>query len=204
MILTPARIIAVFPRCSLLLAEEICAAMPDYRIETPARAAAFLGQVGHESGGLYRLVENLNYSAKGLAAIWPNRYAESDGSPNELALRLARNPQAIANNCYANRMGNGDEASGDGWRFRGRGLIQMTGRANYDEALKAIGLDRPEELEQPYGAARSACWFWKRHGLNDLADADQYLRITRKINGGTHGHAERVALRRRILQVITQ
>lgn len=202
MTLTPDRILALFPRCLLPVAEGLADAMPPARIETPARVAAFLAQVGHESGGLVRLVENLNYSAQGLANTWPNRYAEA-GRPNALAHRLARNAKAIANNCYADRMGNGPEASGDGWTFRGRGLIQVTGRANYAEAGRALGLDLityPELLEQPAGAARSACWFWQARGCNELADADQFLQITRRINGGTHGHAERVALRERILR----
>lgn len=201
MTLTPDKLLALFPRCALPLAEALCAAMPAARIETPARIAAFLAQVGHESGGLVRLVENLNYSAQGLAATWPNRY----GGPNALAHRLARNPQAIANNCYADRMGNGPESSGDGWRFRGRGLIQVTGRDNYTSAGRHLGLplvDQPELLEQPEPAARSACWFWQEKGCNELADADQFLQITRRINGGTHGQAERVAQRERIIRAL--
>lgn len=114
-------------------------------IDTPARRAAFLAQVGHESSQLTRLVENLNYSAQGLAATWPGRYLGPDGQPNALALRLARNPQAIADNTYATRNGNGDEASGDGWRFRGRGLLQITGRANYRLVGEALG--EPLEAE---------------------------------------------------------
>jgi putative chitinase len=177
------------------------AAMPAGRIDSPARIAAFLAQIGHESGGLTRLVENLNYSAQGLAATWPNRYA----GPNALALKLARKPEAIANNCYANRMGNGDEASGDGWRYRGRGLVQVTGRNNYEAAGKALGqplLEQPELLQLPGPAARSAVWFWKSNGCNELADADKFEAITRKINGGMHGQAERVALRNRIIEAL--
>lgn len=112
--------------------------MTRFGITSPVRAAAFLAQVGHESGQLTRLVENLNYSARGLAANWPSRYLGADGQPNALAQRLARNPRAIANNAYASRNGNGDEASGDGWWYRGRGLLQITGRANYRADLQSI------------------------------------------------------------------
>lgn len=198
--LTAAQIVKLFPKCTQQVAQALAEAMPAARIETLPRIAAFLAQVGHESGGLVRLVENLNYSAPGLAATWPGRFADT-----ELATRLARNPEAIANHVYASRMGNGDSASGDGWRYRGRGLIQVTGRANYAEAGKALMLpliDEPQLLEQPGPAARSACWFWRTRGCNELADADQFMQITRKINGGTHGHTERVALRDRILRAL--
>ncbi|HCE9914838.1 TPA: glycoside hydrolase family 19 protein, partial [Pseudomonas aeruginosa] len=109
-------------------------AMGRFGITSPVRVVAFLAQVGHESSQLTRLVENLNYSAQGLAATWPSRYLGADGQPNALAQRLARKPRAIANNAYASRNGNGDEASGDGWRYRGRGLLQITGRSNYRAA----------------------------------------------------------------------
>ncbi|MHA5526101.1 glycoside hydrolase family 19 protein, partial [Pseudomonas aeruginosa] len=130
--------------------------MTRFGITSPVRAAAFLAQVGHESGQLTRLVENLNYSARGLAATWPSRYLGADGQPNALAQRLARNPRAIANNAYASRNGNGDEASGDGWRYRGRGLLQITGRSNYRAAGTGLGQpleQEPELLEQPEWAA---------------------------------------------------
>jgi putative chitinase len=198
--LTAAQIVKLFPKCTQQVAQALAEAMPAARIETLPRIAAFLAQVGHESGGLVRLVENLNYSAPGLAATWPGRFTDTS-----LATRLARNPEAIANYVYANRLGNGDTVSGDGWRYRGRGLIQVTGRANYAEAGKALMLpliDEPQLLEQPGPAARSACWFWRTRGCNELADADQFMQITRKINGGTHGHAERVALRDRILRAL--
>ena len=191
----------IFPRCAADVAAALEAAMPAGRIDSPARIAAFLAQVGHESGGLTRLVENLNYGAQGLAATWPSRYA----GPNALAKRLSRNPEAIANNCYANRMGNGNEASGDGWRYRGRGLIQVTGKNNYAAAAEALGLplvEHPELLEQPIAAARSAVWFWRSNGCNELADADKFEAITRRINGGLHGQAERVALRARIIEAL--
>ncbi|MCW5229714.1 glycoside hydrolase family 19 protein, partial [Pseudomonas aeruginosa] len=137
--------------------------MTRFGITSPVRAAAFLAQVGHESGQLTRLVENLNYSARGLAATWPSRYLGADSQPNALAQRLARNPRAIANNAYASRNGNGDEASGDGWRYRGRGLLQITGRSNYRAAGAGLGQpleQEPELLEQPEFAALSAAWWW--------------------------------------------
>lgn len=201
-------ILELFPRCRYDVAEALEAAMHAGRIDSPARIAAFLAQVGHESGGLTRLVENLNYSAQGLANTWPARYAGRMGSgrqPNDLAQRLARQPEAIANNCYAGRMGNGDEASGDGWRYRGRGLVQVTGRDNYAAAAKALKLPllkKPEQLELPGPAARSAVWFWTANGCNELADADKFEAITRKINGGLNGHAERLALRARIVEAL--
>lgn len=171
-------------------------AMTRYRIDSPVRAAAFIAQVGHESGHLRRLVENLNYSAQGLAATWPSRYAAGN-SPTLQAQRLARNPEAIANNCYANRLGNGDEASGDGWRYRGRSLIQITGRANYRAAGAGLGLpleQQPELLEQPEHAALAAAWWWAEHGLNELADAGRFEQITRRINGGLNGQPDRLEL----------
>lgn len=172
-------------------------AMARYRIDSPVRRAAFLAQVGHESGQLRRLVENLNYSAAGLCATWPSRFRGAGGKPNALAERLARRPEAIANHVYAGRLGNGPESSSDGWRYRGRGLIQITGRANYRAC--GVGLrqnleDYPELLEVPDWAAMSAAWYWDANGLNELADAGQFESITRRVNGGLHGQAARVAL----------
>lgn len=171
--------------------------MARFKIDSPVRRAAFLAQVGHESGHLRRLVENLNYSAEGLAGTWPSRFRGRDGRPNELAARIARRPRDIANVVYADRMGNGPASSDDGWRYRGRGLIQLTGRDNYRACAKGIGQnleDFPELLEMPEWAVLSAAWFWSRHELSELADAGRFEAITRKINGGTHGQAERLAL----------
>ncbi|MFU2621702.1 glycoside hydrolase family 19 protein, partial [Pseudomonas aeruginosa] len=177
-----------------------------FGITAPVRVAAFLAQVGHESSQLTRLVENLNYSARGLAATWPSRYRGADGKPNALALNLARHPQAIANNTYASRNGNGDDASGDGWRYRGRGLLQITGRLNYRAAGAGLGLPleaEPELLEQPEFAALSAAWWWASHGLNELADRGEFAAITRRINGGTNGLEERLALWERAKAVLS-
>jgi putative chitinase len=160
---------------------------------SPARLAAFLAQIAHESAELARTVENLNYSAAGLRKTWPSRFPTL-----ALAEVYARKPMAIANKVYADRLGNGPEASGDGWRFRGRGLIQLTGRSNYRAAALALGLPlegEPELLEQPGPASRSAAWYWQDRGLNELADAgigEAFANITRRINGGLTGHAERV------------
>ena len=174
--------------------------MPKYGINTPLRQRHFLAQLLHESGSFRSVRENLNYSAKGLMKTWPNRFRTTNAQgmhvPNETALRLHRNPEAIANNVYANRMMNGDEASGDGWRFIGRGLIQITGRENYTACSRALfGDDRlltqPEILEQPRYAVESACWFWQRKNINQHADRDDINMVTRVINGGVNGLKDR-------------
>ena len=172
-----------------------------YDITSRVRLAAFLAQAGHESAELTRLVENLNYGAAGLANTWPGRFAVDPTArqrvPNGLALRLERQPEAIANCVYADRMGNGPAACGDGWRYRGRGLFQITGRAQYQRCGRALGLplvEQPELLERPEHAALSAAWFWEDNGLNALADAGDFEAVTRRINGGLNGLAERSLL----------
>lgn len=166
------------------------AAMDEFSINTPARMAAFLAQAAHESTRLGVLVENLNYSAQGLITTWPRRFSYAESAD------YARKPERIANRVYANRLGNGDEASGDGWRFRGRGLFQITGRGNYAECSKALYndellIEKPELLEQPEGASRSAGWFWQNRGLNNYADSGDFRTLTIRINGGLNGWAER-------------
>jgi putative chitinase len=171
-------------------------AMDRFEINTTRRAAAFLAQVAHESGEFQRLVENLNYSAARLCAVWPNRFATPD-----VAKPYERNPEALANFVYAKRLGNGDTASGDGWRFRGRGLIQLTGRGNYRSCGVALMLPleaEPERLETPDGAALAAAQFWQSRGLNHLADDENddnddadFVSITKIINGGTAGLTSR-------------
>lgn len=166
---------------------EACA---EWGIDTPLRLAAFLAQIAHESGQLRALVENLNYSAEALLRVFPRHFEARQ------AATYARHPDRIASRVYANRMGNGDEASGDGWRYRGRGLIQVTGKANYAACGPALGLDliaQPELLEQPGPAARSAGWFWHWNGLNRPADARDIETITRRINGGLTGLDDRKA-----------
>ena len=159
------------------------------RIDTPRRIAAFLGQCAHESGGFKVMQENLNYRAERLCQVWPARF------PNLAAANeCARNPERLANRVYANRMGNGDEASGDGWRFRGRGLIQLTGRSNYQRFAASLGCsveEAAQRAETPRGAGESAAFFWTANALSALADTWSIDAMTRKINGGTAGAAER-------------
>lgn len=197
MIVPPSLIRQIFPRASAEVAAALASYMPVARIDSIARIAAFLAQVGHESGGLTRFSENLNYSFEGLRATWPSRFVGESGAT--LARSIARQPEKIANTVYANRMGNGDTASGDGWRYRGRGLIQLTGRANY----RLHGLeDSPDTAAEPDTAARIAVTYWRDNGLNELADANRFEDITRRINGGLLGQTERVALRDRVIEVL--
>lgn len=165
--------------------------LPKYNIDTPLRLAAFLAQCGHESQDFTALKENLNYSATALTATWPKRF------PADVAKQYARQPERIANRAYADRMGNGPEASGDGWKHRGRGVIQLTGGDMYRAFAKDIGIAYDViagYLETKEGAVESACWFWvKVKNLNPLADAGQILDITKRINGGTNGLADRNA-----------
>lgn len=174
------------------------AILPKYRIDTPQRLAAFLAQCGHESCGFTSFRENLNYSATALATTWPNRYADDPKAtvktPNDLAQRLHRQPEAIANNAYAGRMGNGPEESGDGWRFRGYGPIQITGRGNRTTFAHSIGQTLEESeayLLTPAGGIESACWYWATRNINPLADAGNTLAVTKAVNGGTIGLDDR-------------
>ena len=172
-------------------------AMNHYQIVGSKRIAAFIAQVGHESGQLMRLVENLSYSADALRKTWPGRFDTA------LASAVARNPEQIANIAYGNRMGN--TAPGVGWMYRGRGLIQITGRANYKACGEALALDlinHPELLEKPQHACMSAAWFWASRGLNTLADAGKFNTITTRINGGQNGAPDRQALNARALKVL--
>lgn len=163
--------------------------LPEYQIDTPQRMAAFLAQCAHESGGFSAIKENLNYRAATLRKIFP-KYFPSD----ELAAQFAGKPEAIANRVYANRMGNGDEASGDGYRYCGRGLIQLTGKDNYSwfAASLEIGPEEASEYMETFeGAAQSACWFWETNNLNQWADRGDILTLTKRINGGTIGLEDR-------------
>ncbi len=172
--------------------------LPEDMIESPSRIAGFLAQTSHESGKYKFLTENLNYSDKGLLKTFPKYFNESN------VMEYARKPEAIANRVYANRMGNGDEASGDGWRYCGRGLIQLTGKNNYQAFANSEQMnieDVPDYLITYVGAVRSALWFWNKNNLNDTADAGDLLMMTKKINGGTHGLAERTAEYKRILEI---
>ena len=174
-------------------AEPLAEACEKFEINTPQRLAAFIAQVGHESGNLRFVKENLNYSAQGLRKIFP-KYFPND----EIAQQYASRPnkqEAIANRVYASRMGNGPEESGDGWRYRGRGLIQLTGRDNYAWFAASLSIS-PEEATEYLGtfegAAQSACWFWENNNLNKEADAGDIKTMTRKINGGYIGLEDRI------------
>ena len=176
--------------------------MSQYNINTKERIAMFLAQASHESGGFSRLVENLNYSAEGLAKVWPSRYAEK-GKPNALALSIARKPELIANHTYANRMGNSTPESGDGWKYRGRGIFQLTGKSNYDAFFKDTGVAAsPDDLSSPTYAVLSACWFWNKNRLNAISDTKDVERCTRVINGGLVGLDHRKKLYSNIIKVL--
>jgi putative chitinase len=171
-----------------LFYESLIAAMEEFEINTIPRIAGFLSQCAHESGYFSAVRENLNYSADGLRKVFPKYFRTVSADSYH------RQPERIANRVYANRMGNGDERSGEGWRFRGRGLIQLTGKNNYIACGDGLGVDlieTPEYLETPEGAARSAAWFWWKNGLNALADKKDILGMTKKINGGTNGLEDR-------------
>lgn len=175
-------------------------AMRRYEIMTPNRAAGFLAQIGHESGNLSILQENLNYSAQGLMRTWPSRFPSI-----QVANRYHRNPQLIANKVYSSRMGNGNEASGEGWLYRGRGLKQLTGKDNYRRCSAALQVDlvsSPDLLLVPVYAAQSAAWFWHANGLNAIADGGSIEAMTRRINGGLIGIADRTARYKRALRAL--
>ena len=162
--------------------------LPDYDIITPQRVAAFLAQTAHESGGYTALHENLNYQAASLCRVWPSHFTP------DIAEQYAHNPERIANRAYAGRMGNGDEASGDGWKFCGRGLLQVTGRNNYQAFADSLQMnveDVPAFLQTFEGAVQSACWFWENNNLNQYADSGDFVTMTKKINGGTLGLDDR-------------
>ena len=170
-----------------------------YEINTPQRQAAFIGQCAHESGNFKVLQENLNYSAKGLMATWSSRFPDMD-----TAERYERQPEKIANKVYARAdMGNTDD--GDGWKYRGRGVIQLTGKNNYRTCGEALGLDlvvNPDLILEPQYACLSAGWFWNKRGLNTLADANDIETITKRVNGGLHGLLDRQAKTQIALEIL--
>ena len=173
--------------------------LPKYDIVTPKRLAAFLAQTAHESAGFPAVRENLNYSAQGLMKTWPARFNQTN------AATYARQPEKIANKVYANRMGNGDEASGDGWRYRGRGLIQTTGKANYTKLAQYIKKSLEETIEYcetVEGAVESACFYWASNDLNDIADIGDMAALTRRINGGVIGLADRLDKYKKTLEAL--
>jgi putative chitinase len=171
-----------------------------YQINTPNRIAGFLGQTTHESANYKTLQENLNYSANGLVTVWPSRFPTFD-----IANEYARKPERIANKVYSNRMGNGSEESGDGWRYRGRGIIQITGRDNYEKLSDSLGqnfLGEPDLLLEPRWATMSAGWFWDTRRLNALCDKKDWVNLTQRINGGLHGINDRTAKTKKALELL--
>lgn len=207
--MSPDTFAAILPKAPADALGCVVDAMSDFAIVTPGRQAAFLAQLGHESADLTRLAESLNYSPTGLKATFPSRVSV------EQAAQLGRRPgesvvpedrqKRIAELVYGNRPELGNVEAGDGWRFRGRGAFQLTGRANYRRAGKALGLpleDQPEMLQSLPAAVRSAAWFWADHGLNELADAGQFETITRRINGGLNGQDDRLARWRKACKVL--
>ena len=188
-----AKLVKAFPGAKKHILETyhsaILQACEQFELDTIERQAAFLSQCAHESGNFNSIVENLNYSAEALVKVWPKHF------PNiTFAKPYHRKPEKIANRAYRNRMGNGNEASGDGYRYRGRGFIQVTGRSNYEACGEALGIDlvsNPELLEQPEYVVLSAGWFWSDNSLNALADKEDIVGLTKRINGGTHGLEDR-------------
>jgi putative chitinase len=177
--------------------------LPDYDINTPQRIASFIAQCAHESGNFTALKENLNYKWETLRRLVP-KYFPTDEMAKDYASRPNKQA-AIANRIYAGRMGNGDESSGDGFRYCGRGLIQLTGRSNYQAFADSLEMDIndvPEYLATFEGAAQSACWFWETNGLNKFADADDILGMTKRINGGTIGLQDRIKHYKHALHVL--
>ena len=169
-----------------------------YNISTTQRQASFIGQCQHESNNFRTLEENLHYSANGLMRTWPSRFPSLD-----VAEQYAQNPQKIADKVYAGRMGNNED--GDGWKYHGRGVIQLTGKDNYafcGQALKLPLLDNPDLLLEPMNAAMSAGWFWNKKGLNSAADVSGWEEVTRKINGGVLGLNDRIAKINQALQIL--
>jgi putative chitinase len=161
-----------------------------FNLTSNNQKAMFIGQCSHECGNFRILEENLNYKAATLMKLWPKRFPSL-----EFANQFAGNAKRIANSVYANRMGNRDEASGDGYRFRGRGALQCTGHSTYFHAGKALGIDfvmQPDLVATPKYAALTAGWFWDTHKLNPPADALDYQKVTRIINGGTIGLDDRI------------
>ena len=183
---------SIFPRTKVNVLESCVDALvttcEKFEINTPERVAMFLAQIGHESAGLSVMKENLNYRADRLAVVFPKYFR--DVNPAD----YAHNQEAIANRVYANRMGNGNEDSGDGYRFRGRGFIQCTGKSTYMAFANNMEMDLDDAvdyMETVEGAAMSAGWFWNKNNLNQWADNSDIVTVTKKINGGTHGLQER-------------
>ena len=169
-----------------------------YGINTTQRQACFIGQCAHESNNFRSLEENLHYSANALMRVWPSRFPD-----NDVAEKYANIPEKIANKVYAGRMGNTEDT--DGWRYHGRGLIQLTGKDNYANCGSSLGVDllgNPDRLLDPMYATLSAAWFWGKRGLNQLSDIGDIVNLTKRINGGTLGLDDRMARTSQALRVL--
>jgi putative chitinase len=180
--------------------EALCEILPDYDINTIPRVAAFLAQTAHESGGYKAIKENLNYRAETLMKVWPRLFPNMD-----IANQYAHKPEAIANRAYGGRMGNGPEDSGDGYKFCGRGLIQLTGKDNYTRYAQSTeqSLDEASEhLTTFEGCVQSAAWFWEANNLNQWADSGDMKTLTKRINGGDLGLADRIQHYQHALHVL--
>ena len=178
----------------------LCEILPDYDINTPNRVAAFMAQCAHESGGFRALKENLNYKAASLRRVFPKYFPNDD-----IAAAYAGKQEMIANRVYGGRMGNGDEHSGDGFKYCGRGLIQLTGKSNYQafaDSIETAVEDVPEYLQTFEGSVQSACWYWESNNLNQYADNGDILTMTKRINGGTIGLSDREAHYKHALAVL--
>lgn len=190
MIINSVQLAQIAPKAQVhLFIDSLNDCLKEFKIDTPKRVAAFIAQCAHESQGFTRLEENLNYSEEGLLETFPNRVNKDD------AKLLARNPIAIANYMYANRYGNGDFSSGDGWKYRGRGLIMLTFKNNYKACGTSLGLtlvETPDIVAQPKIACEVAGWYWWTHNCNALADRDDFGKITQIINGGNTGLSDRL------------
>jgi len=168
-------------------------------LSTPERLAAFIAQCGHESDSFRFMEENLNYKAESLIRTWPSHFNEENAS------EYAHNPEKIANRAYANRMSNGDEESGDGWNYRGRGWLQTTGKAGYEQLSDATQIDfvsNPDAVATPEGSAISAAVFWEKHNLNRHVDNNDFTGLTKAINGGTIGQEDRMARYQHAMSVL--
>jgi putative chitinase len=192
----------IIPRCKYVSEwyEALQECLSQEKIDTSLRLAAFLAQCGHESADFNILKENLNYRAATLVKTWPKHF------PNlEIANQYAHKPVAIANRAYANRMGNGSESSGDGFRYSGKGLIQLTGKNNYQLFSAYIGVpieDSAEYILTFEGAVKSACWFWNKNNLNQTADNGDLVRMTKIINGGNKGLDDRINRYKNALKIL--
>lgn len=200
MVLTVAKLKKLLPVTPEAWLEVMADELSKWGVDTPHEVASFLAQTSHESDEFRRLEENLNYSAERLMVVWPTRFRTY-----EVAQKYEHMPQKLANYVYASRMGNSDTISGDGWRFRGRGIIQLTGRANYKACGDGIGenlLMHPEKLLEPFAGVRAACWYWKEHNLDTVDDDKDVRTETRKINGGDTELVRRQALFNKYLELL--